>query len=200
MSVTRCKLDKSLYFWYNNGRLEGILCIYVDDFLWAGVPEFQTNIIDKLGHKFLIGSSGSGTFTFLGLKIRSLPDGISLDQKEYINTIAPITLNKTRSMQKHSQLTKAERALFRTLVGQLNWIATNTRPDIAFDTCELSSVQNSTTIADVLKINKLVHFIQNESLELFFPRLHSIKDCTVGHLLWPLSSSIICCIFSLFVD
>ena len=64
-------------------------------------------------------------------------------------------------------------------MGQLNWIATNSRPDIVFDTCELSTAQNSTTIADVFKINKLVHFIQNESLELFFPRLHSFKDCTI---------------------
>ena len=28
MGVRQCSLDKSLFLWYNNGELEGIICLY----------------------------------------------------------------------------------------------------------------------------------------------------------------------------
>ena len=56
LSIEMCSVDNSLFFWRRNGIIEGIICIYVDDFLYAGTQRFCNMVIGKLKEKFLIGS------------------------------------------------------------------------------------------------------------------------------------------------
>ena len=70
-----------------------LLTIYVDDFLWAGTNEFKEQVINELRKRFLIGSSASVTFTYVGLSIRSFEDGITIDQSQYISSLGPITIH-----------------------------------------------------------------------------------------------------------
>ena len=35
LSVKICPYDPPLFTWYNGDGLQGIICVYVDDFLWA---------------------------------------------------------------------------------------------------------------------------------------------------------------------
>ena len=46
-------------------------------------------------------------------------------------------------------------------MGQLNWIATQTRPDIAFDVCALSSACNRAPVGDVRLLNKMISRVRN---------------------------------------
>ena len=46
---------------------------------------------------------------------------------------------KTKA-DKNDMLTDIETKNYRTLIGQLSWMACQTRPDLSFDLCELSSV------------------------------------------------------------
>ena len=179
LSVQMCGLDNSLFIWHKNGKLEGIICIYVDDFLWSGTNNFKEQVIDKLKKKFLIGSSASVTFTYVGLSIKSYSDGITIDQTQYISSLNTIPVSKDRIAQKKSQLLESEIIAYRALIGQLNWVATHTRPDIAFETCELSVSLKKGTMADLLSLNKLVERVKRESINLFFPRLKSLRKCTL---------------------
>ena len=61
-----------------------------------------------------------------------------------------------RSMAKSSELSDSERKEFRSLIGQSSWIATQTRPDIAFDVCELSGHCRNATVADAVRLNKII--------------------------------------------
>lgn len=47
-SMKMWSFHNSLFSFYNDGKVEGIICIYVDDFLWACTNEFEKSIIDKL--------------------------------------------------------------------------------------------------------------------------------------------------------
>ena len=179
LNVTKCKVENAFYVWYNNGMVEGIICIYVDDFLWAGTNAFERMVIKKLKQRFLIGSSASKSFTYLGLRINSLQDGIFVDQTEYISSLHKIEINTTRASQKSSKLTTAEESDYRSLVGQLNWIATQTRPDVAFDTCELSTAAQSATVENILKLNKLLRWVKENPLKIIFPRFTSLRNCTL---------------------
>ena len=69
LSAKRCSLDSSLFMWYKNGKLEGMVSIYVDDFIWAGSTNFEICVIEKLRSKFLIGSSASRSFRYVGLNV-----------------------------------------------------------------------------------------------------------------------------------
>ena len=71
-------------------------------------------------------------------------------------------------------MSQPEKDAYRALVGQLNWVATHTRPDVAFETCELSVTYNKATMADLLKLNKLVERVKMECVNLFFPRLQPL--------------------------
>ena len=48
MSVEVCTLDNSLFISKEKGNLQGIICIYVDDFLWAGTDSFYKKVIKQL--------------------------------------------------------------------------------------------------------------------------------------------------------
>ena len=95
-----CSVDNSLFFWRRNGIIEGIICIYVDDFLYAGTQRFCDVVIGKLKEKFLIGIEESKNFTYVGLRIQSYKDGWTIDQNQYIAGIEMIPINKKKSIRK----------------------------------------------------------------------------------------------------
>ena len=59
-----------------------------------------------------------------------------------------------RLRQKESICTAEEKEKYRSLVGQLGWLSSNSRPDLAFDVLELSCKVSCPTIGDVVSANK----------------------------------------------
>ena len=109
LSVEMCNLDNSLFAWKRQGKLEGIICIYVDDFLYTGTENFYSNVILKLKEKFLIGSTESMAFTYVGLSIKSYADGITIDQSQYIAGIERIPISKERALERKEELSEIEK-------------------------------------------------------------------------------------------
>ena len=179
LGVEKCPLDNSFFFWHVGGVLEGAICLYVDDFLFTGTHNFIETIINKLMNKFKIGSTGKVNFTYVGLRVNSYTDGLTIDQEHYIDSIKTIPLTKERLLEKDSQLNKKELANFRTLIGQLSWVSTHTRPDIAFETCELGGTVKNAKITDLIKLNKLVVRLRSSHVNIYFPKFESLKQCTI---------------------
>ena len=115
-------------------------------------------------------------FTYVGLRVNAYIDGLTVDQEHYIASINTITISKERLLEKSSELTKNELANFRTLVGQLSWVSTHTRPDISFETCELGGIVKSAKITDLIRLNKLVGRLKDLHVNLDFPRVESLKS------------------------
>ena len=88
-------------------------------------------------------------------------------------------MTRSRSFQKSHLLSDGEKESFRALVGQLNWITTNIRPDIAYDVCELSSSLNNATVSDMTRLNKVVERIQKDALRIHYPRLDELQSCSI---------------------
>ena len=170
LSVKMCPLDNSLFMWYVNGHLKGIICIYVDDFLWAGTISFYDTIITKLKDKFLIGSSAYVTFTYVILGVQTYSDGLTVDQNAYIASLNTIPITKNRASNKKETLSDYEKKAYRALVGQLSWVTTHTRPDVAFEACALSVAFYNATIEDLIRLKRVVETLQRQHVNLFFPR------------------------------
>ena len=49
------KGDPSIFYYYNGNVLQGLIAIFVDDFLWSGTNDFETSYISKLRKNFVIG-------------------------------------------------------------------------------------------------------------------------------------------------
>ena len=73
-------------------------------------------------------------------------------------------------------MTSEEEKLLRTAIGQLNWVATQTRPDLSYDVLELSMITNRATVDHLLQANKVIRKLKSEALQIKFPRLGELSN------------------------
>ena len=76
------KFDQALFFHNGvNNDLDGIICIHVDDFLWAGSKAFESKVIQSISTQFKVGSTASCAFKYIGINIeKNLHDDLTMDQ------------------------------------------------------------------------------------------------------------------------
>ena len=65
------------------------------------------------------------------------------------------------------------------LVGQFNWLATQTRPDILFECCDLPGEIKCSTIDDAKRANKLVNQVKSEEIVATLKKEDNIADSCV---------------------
>ena len=116
----------------------------------------------------------------------SIAGGITVSQYNYADLLAPLRMGNGRSMAKSSELSDSERKDFRSLIGQLSWIATQTRPDIAFDVCELSGHYKNATVADAVRLNKIISRVVSDHFCLLFGKLSSVGTVSLSASQMPL--------------
>ena len=112
------------------------------------------------------------SFTYLGLRLCSFHNGITLDQAPYADSLEHLPRDKERS--KDDSLTARELTEVRAKVGQLNWLSTHTRPDIAFEVSDLGSNISNPTYGHIRRINKVIDIVTREPLQIYFPKLSHI--------------------------
>ena len=61
--------DPAVFCWHNGTELQGIICVHVDDFLWAGVAEFEYDIVNNLRLIFKISKEETESLKYIGLGI-----------------------------------------------------------------------------------------------------------------------------------
>ena len=171
LGMRASKYDPAMFIFNKGVMLDGIVCIHVDDFFWGGTDNFEKHIILKLEKDFLIGATDSGQFKYVGINIKQEIDGISLDQESYIKSLNQVEISQKRSQRKEMPLNEEETHQYRSVVGQLNWIGTQTRPDISFDVCSLSMRFGKCTVGDLIDANKVVKRVKTDQISLFFPVL-----------------------------
>ena len=165
-------LDAALFCWFSDGTLVGILICFVEGMIWGSTQSFKVNVIDKLCKVSEIGSVNYRIFKYIGIDVKQDPDNSStVNQNSFANTIQPITIPNERLTNKETKVDQEERKLLREVIGQLNWLAGITRPDISYDVCKTSTKVKDATISDVLNVNKIVKKVKNELWEIHFPCL-----------------------------
>ena len=170
-------LEPALFSW-KDGDFYGLVCVYVDDFMWAGTQKFM-KVINEIQKTFNIGANEESNFKYIGLNLQTCAQGVTLDQIKYIESIKPLSLSGERKKQKGSQLVDEEVRSYRKAIGQLNWVATHSRPDISFDVCDLSVNLKTATVQNIVQMNKLIERIKTDALKLSFPKLESIENCSL---------------------
>ena len=164
--VKMSKADPSLFYYYHNNELQGIVAIHVDDFLWCGNDYFFRNVIEKIHNEFIIGKEFNTAFRYLGLDLKEHKDHILLDQAHYIDSLNTVNI-KDENLSIHDTLQSA--------IGKLIWIIGLTRPDISFDVCQLATNLKNATISDVKYFNKIVCHLKQSNNPLKFQHLGDIS-------------------------
>ena len=177
LGVKCSKYDPAVFYWHHNRELHGIICTHVDDFLFGGTNEFILNVMNPIKQKFVIGSECHTVFKYIGLNVNQLSDhSILVDQATYIDSIQEISISKERKGEKDSPLTEHELNDLRSVIGQLGWVAGQTRPDLAFDLCDLSSRIKNATVQDLLRANKVVIKAKSEHVVLRYQSFDDLRN------------------------
>ena len=158
-----CKSDPAVFIWHNQSKVNGLLCTHVDDFLFGGTELFLNEVINPIKRVFTIGSEHCAAIKYLDLNISQSNSEIIIDQVNCIKSVKYIVISNNRKNQKDELLCKEENDIIRTLVGQLRWVTGQTRPDFAFEVCQLSSILSHSKVDDILKANKLLLKAKNEN-------------------------------------
>ena len=174
-----CQVDSALFYWLNNSVLEGIVCVHVDDLFWAGTEAFNMAVIDALHQEFSVGSSSDGSFKYIGVNIEQQEDHIRLDQFDYVASLEEYALGAHRDHRRSDDLGKHESEQYQVMTGQLIWLASQTRPDIAFDVCELSTHCHRAKVENIIQANKVVKKVKKFPFSLIYPSLEGIHQLTI---------------------
>ena len=119
-----CSTDSGLFYWRENNTLIGILACHIDDMVWGGKQYFKATIIAKLKQIFHFGPEEMEVFTYIGIGLKQNSNfSVKIDQNSYNDSIQETALSKERMQDQNSSLTPSEKTLYRSIVGQINWVA-----------------------------------------------------------------------------
>ena len=115
---------------------------------------------------------------YLGLNINQSDEGISMDQKHYIDKLQEVTVKRGRL--NNDLLTQDEKSTLRSLSGQMLWVTNQTRPDVAFDTCMMSNVGKTPIVKQLKEANKALRKLKNSnSIKINIPNLGELDKLKV---------------------
>ena len=72
-------------------------------------------------------------------------------------------------------LDSQEKRELKAVAGQINWVITQTRPNWAYDACEISTSVKNATVEDVIQANKVVRKAKSNTVRLRFRDLGDVK-------------------------
>eukprot|EP00971_Amphidinium_carterae_P221582 4398430-Amphidinium_carterae.1 len=168
-------LDAMLWLWFDGdsnksgrGALLAILEVHVDDIIGTYSPKWGK--LDALRSSFHFGSWKMSTLrapeelSFCGKRIRILPATSSLPARVWIHQIpfASELEEKRISMRNRdiALLSPEERTEYRSTVGSLQWLAGNSRPDVASGCSLLQS--GDPEVSHLRGLYESINHIKNE--------------------------------------
>ena len=77
-------------------------------------------------------------------------------------------------------LDEKEKKLYQKLLGKINWLAHQSRPDLSFDAYNFSLVGQSPTVGDLKKLNKMITKINTGLEYIWLPKLDEQKLCILA--------------------
>ena len=154
----RSRLEPNIFFWKVENRLNGILCSHVDDFCYGGTESFLSGTIGELRNKLKVGEQESKSFKYIGVVVDQKENQICINQWNYIESISE---PETRKFTGNRALSSDELTKYRSVTGQLNWIALHTMPEIAYSVSDLSKAFKEGTTQDMRKLIKVVRRVKS---------------------------------------
>lgn len=181
LGVKVSKYDDGLFYCHKDSELIGILTCHVDDIIWGGNSVFKKTVVDVICKIFKISREVCSAFIYLGVNLTQDGHGmITLDQTTYAKSLTPLKVSQDQMLSKNTPLTPSELTMLRRSIGQLNWLACMSRPDISFDVSVISSNITSATVNDIIHANKIINRVQKLDCKLVFPSLDlkSMEICS----------------------
>jgi hypothetical protein len=175
--MIQCKYDQAVFMWFCDGVLSGLLTCHVDDIVFGGCNTFHAQVIMKIRSIFTIGLEEDTNLKYLGLRISQQPTGIEVSTQEYANSLKPLPIPSTKISDQG--FTADQTTLLKQFCGQVNWLSTQGRPDISYQSCFISNSLKSGDSKVFAAANKIVRKVQNQEVLLRYNRDFDVNSCYV---------------------
>ena len=158
--------DEAFYYRHNGeGDLERMISSHVDDFILARTTELMEQITEKVKEKLDISKLEDNMFRFNGIDVFKEEDWIVIIMEEYAKSLEKLEIRKVSSEEK---LTEAQLKVFRKYKGKLNWLSSDTTPDLAVYVIESARKQKKATLKELRNINRILgNIVEKENKVVF---------------------------------
>ena len=172
-------MTKALFMWHKDEQLIGVMTTHVDDLIYSGTEEWNSTVVGKVCQEFKISKTAKKNFRYIGLEIEQNQSDIFVDQQHYIMQLEEMKIDENRKKDIHAKLNMDEQKLLRSACGQLLWVTSQTRPDMAFASCKASNYGKDATVESLLEVNKAVRHLKTSEVKLKYPALGDVNEISV---------------------
>ena len=154
-------LDPCLFYSYGKNdawsEVQGVIALHVDDLLFGGTSMFEREIMGSLRERYPFKHFKKQAGEFLGRHVRQTEDfAIHVEQKDYAEQVECLSLSKERRRHRESEVTEDERRQMRAALGELNWLVSCSRPDLAACCSLLQQKVARACVKDLVEVNKVI--------------------------------------------
>ena len=177
LSFKMCPFEPALFVNMKEDSVVGIVMLHVDDILYGDTDSFVTWFKLRVESAFTIGKEFACPLKFTGIEIiyDAKRTTFTLDQSKFIESIEFIDESIFRN--KNEILSEHELSEFRRLIGQLQWVASQTRPEISFYANSLAGGIKNADFDRVKSANKRLRMLKYTlNMKLSFPQLSGINN------------------------
>jgi histone deacetylase 1/2 len=180
------KADVSLFI-YRTPTVAMFMLVYVDDIIVISSTKAAADqLLARLREEFPVKDLGNLNF-FLGIEVKSTPDGIVLAQKKYISDLltrtnmlqakgvsTPMVTTEKLSRFDGEILSPADATRYRSVVGALQYL-TLTRPDISFSVNKVCQFLATPTEVHWTAVKRILRYLkQTHSFGLLLQKSSSL--------------------------
>ena len=154
----RSRFDSCLFYFRENGKLTGIYGVHVDDCVTGGCGSGYGKAIAQLKQTFEFRKWRTQNGDFCGAQYIQDPKTfeISMKQERFVQKVKPLHLSRDRSRNREALLNEKEVSCLRAINGSLNWLSTQSRPDLSTQVSFSQQAFPRPTVNDAIAANHAV--------------------------------------------
>ena len=126
-------------------------------------------IVKGILEKFTVSKVEENEFRSTGLDVKAEKGKIEVSIEDYAKSVEPI--EEIRKADRNEKLTKLELKEYRKYTGKISWLSQGTRPDLSYSEIQFAKKNNSTTIADLRTVNKVVEKVKKEENKVVYSKV-----------------------------
>ena len=145
--------ENGLYLYEFSGRLTFVTVTHVDDLFYAYDMRCKTtkSLLEAIVKEFNM-SRKQDDFVFCGIRLRATPEALIVSQELAASSLAPMELCGTQRSSE-TMLTYSVHGEYRSLLGKLQWVQLQSRPDLSYEVNRAAQRSSAPTVADVGALN-----------------------------------------------
>ncbi|CAE8625872.1 unnamed protein product [Polarella glacialis] len=165
-------LEKGFYVLHGPDGPRMLVSTHVDDLAVARIvddPELA-NLLAALERELHLRTE-SLPATYCGKFVQATPQSFCITQPRGLSRLEYLQLLPERRRMSDAPLTADEQTAYRSVVGQLLWLATQSRPDLAFEVSKAAQLFSTATVQTLLQLNpQIKHAMTEPSLGITIRR------------------------------